>query len=260
MQPHLSMVNIMPDTASLPTPEDARREYIKVMIDLKGQSVMNLLVNYVIWDNQLAQSIKIDYRNLTAWLRGTQARLSPTKQVAFESFLGLDGGKLQEGVVHSWQPTLSASDLKKHLDIIKRWLGSEPVVIWDIGRHPGTQQIVRIVKMNTRLVRISAVSSLWEVLLPVMGVSESQIRYLPTKPSGDHYWQSCPLDFGAVSAGLIAIDRLEQVHNSADQIKDNTWLQLIKDCGISGISPREARKRIFNSSMQHPRYQGSDFP
>ncbi len=250
----------MPDSTSSPTPEDSRREYIKAMIDLKGQSVMNLLVDYVIWDNQLAQSIKIDYRNLTAWLRGTQARLSPTKQVAFESFLGLDGGKLQEGVVHSWQPTVSASALKKHLDIIKRWLGSEPVVIWDIGRHPGTQQIVRIVKMNTRLVRISAVSSLWEVLLPVMGVRESQIRSLPTRSGGDHDWRSCPLDFGEVSAELVAIDRLEQVQDSVDQIAETAWLQLIKDCGIFGITPVEARKRIFNSSTQQPRSRGKNIP
>ncbi len=51
------------------TSEDIRREAIKTLLDLKGDSVMNLLFQYGAWAVQQTQTIKLDYYgNLNAWL------------------------------------------------------------------------------------------------------------------------------------------------------------------------------------------------
>lgn len=243
-------------TAPTPDPslEDTRRETIKTLLDMKGQSVMDLLFRYGAWANQQTKSIKLDYGNLSAWLRGTPRRLSEQKQLAFASFLGLREDQLQKGIVHSWQPTLSAFALQKHMETIKCWFGREPVMLWEIGLRPEQQQTVRIVQMKEHLVRISAVDSVWALLLPAMGVQESDIRVLPKDWYGDDLWLSQPLDFDEVNATLLSIGRQEQIQDAEGQTKDAAWQQLIRECDQAGVTPEEARQRIFTSSRD--RYGG----
>jgi len=243
----MTMTAPTPDT----TPEDIRREAIKTLLDLKGDSVMNLLFQYGAWAVKQTQTIKLDYGNLNAWLRKTPGRLSEQKQLAFAAFLGLRENQLEKGIVHSWQPTLSAFALQKHDDALRSWFDCASITLWDMGTRPELQQRVRLVRTEDFMVRISAVDSVWAWLLPVLGVLESSIRVLPKglliPPLDANQLVNEPLDFEAFKPLFIINGRLDQVGDSFAL----SWQELITDCEQAGITPDRAYQRIFRSRQRH---------
>lgn len=233
------------------TSEDIRREAIKTLLDLKGDSVMNLLFQYGAWAVKQAQTIKLDYGNLNAWLRKTPGRLSEQKQMAFAAFLGLRENQLEKGVVHSWQPTLSAFALQKHGDIIRSWFSGAPITVWNVGTRPELQQRVRIVQTKDLMVRISAVESVWTWLLSVLDVAESPIQDAPRNsslyPLEPDQLINDPLDFHLLQTMFFLHERHEQMDNTLEHTKVTTWAQLITACEQAGITPEQAHQKIFKS-------------
>lgn len=233
------------------TSEDIRREAIKTLLDLKGDSVMNLLFQYGAWAVQQTQTIKLDYGNLNAWLRKTPGRLSEQKQSAFAAFLGLRENRLEKGIVHSWQPTLSALALQKHEDTLRSWFSGASITLWDIGTRPELQQRVRLVRTEDFMVRISAVDSVWAWLLSVLGVTESSIRKLPrdflSPPLEDSQLVNEPLNFEAFKPLFIINQRLDLVKSSFNPDQTVSWQELITACEQAGITPDRAYQRIFKS-------------
>lgn len=243
-------------TMTAPTPEatleDIRREAIKTLLDLKGDSVMNLLFQYGAWAVKQTQTIKLDYGNLNAWLRKTPGRLSEQKQMAFAAFLGLRENQLEKGIVHSWQPMLSAFALQKHGEIIRSWFSSTPITVWNLGARPELQQRVRMVCTEDRMVRISAVDSVWAWLLSVLDIAESSIRELPrdflSPPLEDHQLVNEPLDFEAFKPLFIINQRLDQMKSNFNPAQAACWQELITACEQAGITPDQAHQKIFKSA------------
>lgn len=230
-----------------PTLEEIRRQAITALIDLKGQSVMDLLFHYAAWAGSQSQPIRIDYGNLSGWLRGNSRRLSEQKQLAFAAFLGLREDQLQKGVVHTWQPKLGAFVLRKHQATIQHWFEGQTIKLWDVGQRPEQQQIIRIAQTNEHLLRIAATDSVWAWLMAAMGVADTEVRHLPEENRFNQSRIDEPLDYGEAQATLISIDRYQQIHNSAHQPNEDAWQQLIHECEQAGISPDKARRLIFKT-------------
>lgn len=233
------------------TSEDIRREAIKTLLDLKGDSVMNLLFQYGAWALQQTQTIKLDYGNLNAWLRKTPGRLSEQKQSAFAAFLGLRENRLEKGIVHSWRPSLDVLALQKHEDTLRSWFRGASITLWDMGTRPELQQRVRLVRTEDFMVRISAVDSVWAWLLPVLGTPESSIRVLRKDllipPLDANQLFNEPLNFEAFKSLFTINDRLDLVKSSFNSDQTVSWQEFITACEQAGITPDQAYQRIFKS-------------